>query len=116
MKWQRGQLLIELLLAIGLSAIILPGLLSSLVASRDGKPQQEQRVQATALLKETESAVKNVRDDSWASLSAVTIDAPYHPTITSNRWALSSGIATNSAGFAQQVVFHNVYRLSLIHI
>jgi hypothetical protein len=110
MKWQRGQLLIELLLTIGLSAIILPGLLSSLVASRDGKPQQEQRVQATALLKESEAALKNVRDDNWTTLSDIPAGSPYHLAITNNQWSLSPGVATNAAGFTQQVVLSDVYR------
>lgn len=112
MKLERGSLLIELLLAIGLSAIILPGLLSGLMASRDGKPQQEQRMQATALLKETEAALKNVRDDDWATLSNIPEGIPYHPTIASNRWTLASGVATNSAGFSQQIVLSDVYRNS----
>ncbi len=111
-KLQRGQLLIELVLTIGLAALILPGLVSGLLASRDGKPQQEQRLQAIALMKETETAVKSVRDSDWATLSGLTIGSPYHPVIVSNRWSLSSGSASTSAGFTQQVILSSVYRTS----
>ena len=111
-KLQRGQLLIELVLTIGLAALILPALVSGLLASRDGKPQQEQRVQAIALMKETETAVKSIRDSDWATLSGLTIGASYHPVVSSNRWSLSSGSASNSAGFTQQVILSSVYRTS----
>lgn len=107
---QKGQLLIELVLTIGLAALIIPGILSSLVASRDGRPQQEQRIQAVALLKETESAIKNVRDDNWTSLANASTGVSYHPVIASNRWDLASGVASTSAGFSQSIVLSDVYR------
>ncbi len=109
-KLQRGQLLVELVLTIGLAALILPGLVLSLLASRDGKPQQEQRLQGIALMKETETAVKNVRDSDWTALSNLTIGASYHPVISNNRWTMASGTASNAAGFTQQVVLSSVYR------
>lgn len=102
----------ELLLTIGLAALIIPGLMSGLVASRDGKPQQEQRMQATALLKETEAAVKNVRDDDWTTFTNLNTGVSYHPTISSNRWTLASGTASNAAGLTQNVILSDVYRNS----
>lgn len=111
-KLQKGQMLLELVLTIGLAALILPGLVSSLVASRDGKPQQEQRMQATAVMKETEAAVKSVRDDDWTTLSGLSKGVSYHPIISSNRWSLASGTGSTSAGFTQNVVLSNVYRNS----
>ena len=63
----RGQMLIELILAIGISAIILPALLTGLYASSKSKPQQQQNTQAVALLFQTEAAVKDIRNTSWSS-------------------------------------------------
>jgi hypothetical protein len=110
MKLQNGQLLVELLLTIGLAALILPALLTGMVASREGKPQQEQRQQAIALLKETEAAIKSMRNDNWVAFSNITTGAVYHPIISGNQWTLSPGTASNSAGFTQSVVLNDVYR------
>lgn len=110
--FQKGQLLVELILAIGLAALILPVILTGLMTSREGKPQQEKRVQAVALMKETVTAIKNIRDADWATFSSVTTNTAYHPVISSNRWVLQPGVATNSAGLTQSVVVNDVYRTS----
>jgi hypothetical protein len=99
-------MLVELVMAIGLAAIILPALLTGLVASREGRPAQQQRAQATELLKETANAVRNIRDTGWSSFS---VDGTYHPVISSNQWTFASNSATTN-GFTQQVVVSDVYR------
>ncbi|KKR78339.1 MAG: hypothetical protein UU23_C0001G0103 [Candidatus Curtissbacteria bacterium GW2011_GWA1_40_9] len=85
---KRGQSLIEILVAIGLTAVLLPGLLTGFVASREGKAQEGQRLQATALLRETEEAIRSVRDASWSNIS--TKNGTYHPEISANAWTLVS--------------------------
>src|SRR3990167_3628807 len=57
-----GQSLVEILIAIGLTGILLPALLTGLVSSREGKAQEGQRLQATALLRESEEAIRSVRE------------------------------------------------------
>jgi type II secretory pathway pseudopilin PulG len=105
---QKGQMLVELVLAIGIAAIMLPALLTGLVASREGKPQQEQRVQAITMMKETEAAVKSIRDNGWSSFA---INGTFHPVISGSAWALSTGAST-SGGLTKQVVISDVYRSS----
>lgn len=100
-----GQMLVELVLAMGLAAIILPALLTGFAASRQGKPQQEQRVQAIALMKETEAAVKSIRDTGWANFSS---SGTFHPVISGSAWILSAGSST-SAGLTQKVVISEDY-------
>ncbi len=104
--WQAGQSLIELLLALSVTAIILPALLTGLVTSRAGKPQEEQRLQATALLQQTEEAVRNIREKDWNSFA---LDGTYHPVISGSSWVLAAGSATAS-GLTQQLVISDVYR------
>lgn len=87
-KSPRGVLLLELLLLIGLMGLLLPVLLYGLMISRDGKPQQEQRMKAISLIKETQTAVRNIRDTSWSSFAVVGI---YHPVISDNKWTLVAG-------------------------
>ena len=79
---QKGQMILELLLAIGLSAIFLPALAVGLVASRDGKAQQVQRMQAVTLLKETEKVVKAVKDNGW---NGIATNGTYHPSLSGRR-------------------------------
>src|SRR3990167_2676701 len=59
---QSGQSLVEILIAIGLTGILLPALLTGLVSSREGKAQEGQRLQATALVRESEEAIRSVRE------------------------------------------------------
>src|SRR5438128_746265 len=97
-KFLRGQTLVELLLAMGLAALIFPALLSGFMSSREGKVQQGLRMQAVALLKETEQAVKSVHNNDWStfavngtnhnkgkwcspSFSTATIDLPDGPPV-----------------------------------
>jgi len=87
-KVDRGQSLVELLLAIGLSAIILPALLTGLVSSREGKPQQRQRLQAIALLNETVEAVRSVREKGWSSFAT---NGTFHPEVAGPSWTLVPG-------------------------
>lgn len=98
------------MLVIGLIGLLLPVLLYGLMASRNGKPQQEKRVQAITLMKETEVAVKNIRDADWATFSTVTPNEPYYPIISGNKWTLQSGIATNAAGLTKYIKVSDVYR------
>ena len=51
MNLQRGQSLIELLIAIAIASIILPAILTGLVLSREGRGQQNQRLDAINLAK-----------------------------------------------------------------
>lgn len=101
-----GHMLVELLMAIGLAAILFPALATSFLATREGKVQQKQRLQATTLLKETEEAVRYVRNNGWSNFST---NGTYHPTVSSNVWSLASGAETIN-GLTRQVVISDVYR------
>lgn len=107
MKLFKGQTLIEVVLVIGLSAILLPALLTGFFASRNGTAQQEKRGYATALLKETEEAVKNIKNTNWANVSQNGI---YHTSVSGNTWTLVSGSSNDSNGLTQSVTISDVYR------
>lgn len=105
-KYKKGQIIIELLVAFGLAGILLPALLSGLVGVRAGKVQQQQRVIATGLLKEGEEAVRSVREADWNNIvsPAVTMGLPYHPVTGSGSWSLSPGEET-LGDFTRSIVF-----------
>jgi type II secretory pathway pseudopilin PulG len=89
-KNHKGQSLIEILIAIALAAVVLPALLTGYVASREGKAQEGERLQATAVHKEMEEAVRSVRESGWTNITAGT----FHATVSGSLWALSPGSET----------------------
>lgn len=103
---QRGQSLVEIILVIGLSAIILPALLTGVVSSRQGKAQQAQRTQAVYLLSETVDAVRSVREKGWTSFA---VNGTFYPAVLGTSWTLIPG-STVSAGLTKQVVIGDVNR------
>ncbi len=103
---QRGQLLIELLITIGLSAILIPALLTGLLSATEGKAQQQQRLYALSLLKETEEAVRFVQKNNW---NAISVNNTYHPEISGTTWTLVAGAQTVN-NYNQQVVISDVNR------
>lgn len=107
-RTSRGQLLVEILLAIAITAIMLPALLTGLLSSKQGKAQQAQRVQAVALMKEAEEVVRNVRDQGWNVFS---VNGTYHPLITGDSWTLASGNETVN-GLQRSITITDVYRNS----
>lgn len=106
LKLQTGQSLVEILLVIGLSAIILPALLTGLVSSRQGKVQQAQRTQALYLLNETVDALRNVREKGWTTFA---VNGTYHPAISGSSWALATGSAVVNS-FTQKIDIGDVNR------
>ncbi len=106
MKFRSGQSLVELLLAVALASVMLPALLTGLVASRQGRVQQEQRVKAVQLLQETQEAMRSIREKGWSNL---TTNGTYHPIITGSTWSLASG-SDVSGDYTRQIVITDVYR------
>lgn len=103
---EKGQSLVEIILVIGLSAVILPALLTGLVSSRQGKAQQAQRTQAVYLLNETVDAVRSVREKGWTLFAN---NGTFYPVISGSNWTLVSG-STVSAGLTQQVIVSDLNR------
>lgn len=102
----KGQTFIELILAMGIAALILPALLTAFMSTREGRPQQEQRLQAIALLKETQQAIKSVRDNNWTSFA---VNGTFHPVLSGSLWTLASG-STQINGLTQAIVINDVNR------
>jgi hypothetical protein len=103
---QSGQALVELLVAMGIAALMLPAMATAMVASRGGRAQQAQRLQATTLLREANEAVRSVREKSWAQFA---VNGTYHPTISGSAWAFTSGSEVVN-GFTRQIVVADTQR------
>lgn len=87
-KSSAGQTVIEVLVAIGISAIMLPALATAVIASREGRTQSTQRFTATTLMQEAEEAVLTIKNTNWTSIST---NGTYYPTISGSTWGLATG-------------------------
>lgn len=83
---KQGQSLIELLIVVGLLAMLLPAISLSLIASREGKPQQERRIEAAQLIKESQEALRSIRESSWSNIET---NGTYHPEHNGTTWSLA---------------------------
>ncbi|MCR4285554.1 MAG: hypothetical protein NUW00_01530, partial [Candidatus Kaiserbacteria bacterium] len=88
-----GQSLIELLIVMGLMAMLLPVLLGGLISSREGRPQQIKRAQATQKLMEAQEALRSIREASWDSIS---VNGTYHVVNDGAAWSLTAGSSTEN--------------------
>lgn len=103
---ENGQTLVELLIALALCAILLPALLTGVLTSRQGKAQQEQRLQASALLKEAHETLRVVRERGWEYIAN---NGTYHVTTSSATYMLSPGAET-IGGYTRSIVISDVLR------
>jgi type II secretory pathway pseudopilin PulG len=104
---QRGQSLVELMIAIGLCSILLPALITGLVSIQRGKPQQQERTSALSYLNQTEEQLRSLKENNWAGLNPLNIEL--HPVIIGTGWSLVPATDTID-GFTRKVVLSNVYR------
>ncbi|OGG22748.1 hypothetical protein A3B48_03040 [Candidatus Gottesmanbacteria bacterium RIFCSPLOWO2_01_FULL_40_10] len=104
--FSQGQSIIELLIAIAISSILLPGLIQGLTSSREGKAQQKQRNEAYQLLIEAEEAVKQVRERNWNEIS---VNGTFHPLISGTYYILQPG-SESLSGFTRQISIEDAYR------
>jgi type II secretory pathway pseudopilin PulG len=101
-----GFSLIELVVAIGLFAVTIPALYAGYAASREGKPQQEQRVEAVTYIQEIVEALRVVRERGWEEFA---VNGVFHPVVVGYTWELASGPQTIN-GFTRQLLIEDVYR------
>ena len=103
-----GHTLIELLVAMGLLAIVMPALLAGLALSTQSNQRHEKRQQAQAILNETQEALRAIRASGWATIAN---PGTYHPVLQAGEWQLATGSATQN-GFTSTVTISAVRRSS----
>lgn len=105
---EMGQMLVELVLAMGLFAVLIPFLTQGFLSTREGQPQQEKRMMAVAYMQEAKEALRVIREAGWANVQT---DGTYHPVVSGTSWILSSGTET-SADLTRSIVISSVQRNS----
>ncbi len=106
---KKGQSILELMIVMALLAILLPVLLVGFTSSRSGKAQQQQRLQAAALLKEAEEAVRTVRESGWNNIPA---NGDYYAQPSGSSWSLIpvSAPGANINGLNELITIGSAYR------
>lgn len=117
-KFTKGVVLVELLVAFGLASILLPALLTGFVSATQGREVYEQRIAATALVRETEEAIRSFRNETWSNVAGLStspdvncIDKTkdcYYPS-SGSKWTLLPGNESINV-FTRTIVVSDVYR------
>jgi hypothetical protein len=87
-------------------AAILPPLILTLLASKDGKVQQQKRMTATSFVKESQEALRIIRESGWSNIAT---PGTYHLVSTAQSWSLASGTEVAN-GFIKRIDISNVNR------
>lgn len=109
LKFNKGSLSIELLVA---TAVIAVALVSAILASAGAIKAARQtlrQTQAAYLLEEGAEAVKLIRGEGWSNISALTDSTDYYLSFSGTAWTLSTTPNTNTP-FTRVVNFDEVER------
>lgn len=89
MAWySKGQSLIEILVGMGVAAVLLPAIFTAVMATREGRVAANQNLQFAALVREMHEAVRSVRARGWTQFA---VNGVFHPQVISNQWQLALG-------------------------
>lgn len=105
-SYNHGQSLVELLVTMGLAALLLPAILTGFIVTRSGRAQQDQRLRATQLVSEAREVIRVVRENGWSSFA---VNGTYHPVISGVSWSLVTGTETLD-GIARSITISDAYR------
>ena len=117
-KFKKGQLLVEVLVGIGIMAILVSAILPLMLTSTNASIRENKNSIAISLAKEQIEATKAVKEENWNNLYSVTKGADYYPEIDINtgKWKLTSGVETiplNGLTFQRSIKVDNVSRTDL---
>lgn len=107
---KKGQALVEMMVGMGITAAIMPALITSFFAARGGSAQEQVRMQAQGRLREAREVLRIIKESSWSNVAT---DGTYHLTLNSGTWgiALNPPAETNLDGlFSRQIILAPAYR------
>ncbi|MCX7997279.1 MAG: hypothetical protein N2691_06040 [Patescibacteria group bacterium] len=106
LNMRNGYSLVEVVIGIGLLAILAPVIVGAVITSREGRPQAERRQEATTILNDTIDSVRSVRERGWALFA---VNGTWHPVQDGSQWSLVAGAET-IGNFTRRVTISDVYR------
>lgn len=104
----KGQILIELIIAIGLGTIIIASIFSLFVDIGQANLQSLEQTQGEKYVEEGVEALYSIREKSWNDL--VNFSYPAHPVENSSVWELQNGSEILADNFTRQITMEPVYR------
>jgi len=112
--WQKGALLLELLIVISLIAIILFIGTQAVYVSLQGNKISGDRDVATGLATEALEAVRGVTEERWQNIYDLAKTTEHYKTIlSSGKWVLETGdetIILNDISYTRYIVIENTCR------
>jgi len=106
MAANKGQALIELVLAIAIAVMLLAALTTGVIAAREGFARTGKIGEANILLQKEIEAIRSVRETAWNSISN---PDTYHTEQSGNSWIAVSGTIMEN-GFTRGFTVANVCR------
>ncbi len=106
MKTNRGQSLLEAILALAIFALIASALASMTIGGYQGLGYGGDYLEASALADEAIEAARSVRDGAWNEF----IVSPAVATSTTGQWTLNNGASEIIGKFTRTLTFANVCR------
>lgn len=103
----QGQMLIEILIGVALLAILLPVIFGAFITTREGKPQQQKKLEATLLMQETYEQIRVIREGGWDTFARE--DNVYHIQQDGTSWDLIEGSGVVD-GFTQSITLQSIRR------
>lgn len=88
MDANKGQALIELIVAIAVTSILLVALTTGVIAAREGLTSSGKSFEANILLQKEVEALRSVRETAWNSIAN---PGTYHVVQSGNSWTANSG-------------------------
>lgn len=107
-----GIVLVEVLVAMGVMAVMLPALVTAYFAARGGQTSAVERFRATMAAEEAQEAVRAVRDRGWEELMTYSDGIEYYPVVQDDLWHLTPGeeLVDSLAEIYRKIEFSPLYR------
>lgn len=105
---QRGISIVEVIVALGILAVIFMGIFQLVSYSHIIIRKNEHQSQAISLASEAMEAVRFVRDDDWDTFAALDTQLDFHP-VAGTGWTLQSD-CENIDKFQRCIDINQVYR------
>src|SRR3989304_8938911 len=103
MDVNKGQALIELILAIAITTVFLVALTTGIISAREGFARSSKKTEASFLLQSESEAIKSIKEIAWNSIST---PGTYHVEQSGNSWLAVAGTITQG-GFTRSFTVEN---------
>lgn len=106
-----GQALVEVLVALGVAAAVMPAIVTAFFVSRGGTEQEQNRMIANSLNRENKDILTLIKERDWTNIST---NGVYHIEKINNSWELVAGEdAGINEKFTRSITIQDAYRDAL---